>query len=268
MAAITLYQFAASHFNEKARWALDLKNVPHERVSLIPGPHAPRMKRLSGRTQTPVLVDGEQVVAGSAAILAHLERRFPEPALEPGDPVAREHAFEIANEFDEEVGPAVRLAKFFEVMSGGYATRTFCAEQSLVVRVAYRASFPLVSRVMKLSMGIDAENAERARETTRQALDFVAGETGPDGYLVGNRFSVADLTCAALLMPAVDVGDLGGPSPDGSSAERAWLARWVDHPGAAWVRETYRRHRRPSRDARRPASTPRAASPTGSTPPC
>jgi hypothetical protein len=48
---------------------------------------------------------------------------------------------------------------------------------------------------------------------------------------------------AALLMPAVDVGDLGGP-PSDAEAERVWLARWADHPGAAWVQEIYRRHRR------------------------
>ena len=47
MAGITLYQFPASHYNEKVRWALDLKGVPHDRVSLLPGPHAPRMKRLT-----------------------------------------------------------------------------------------------------------------------------------------------------------------------------------------------------------------------------
>jgi glutathione S-transferase len=61
---------------------------------------------------------------------------------------------------------------------------------------------------------------------------------------VGDEFCVADLTCAALLMPAVEVGDLGGPASAGTDAEQAWLARWSDHPGAAWVREIYRRHRR------------------------
>jgi glutathione S-transferase len=148
MADITLYHFTGSHYNEKARWALDLKRVPHERVSLLPGPHAPRMKRLSGRTQTPVLVDGGEVVAGSSAILAHLEQRFPEPRLEPSAPDERERALGFVRHFDDEVGPAVRLAKFFEVMSGDYAIRTFCSDESAPVRVAYRACFPLVARIM------------------------------------------------------------------------------------------------------------------------
>lgn len=245
MAGITLYQFPASHYNEKARWALDLKAVPHERVSLLPGPHAPRMKRLTGRTQTPVLVDGEHVVAGSAAILAHLERRFPEPALEPAAPGERERALAVARQFDDEVGPAVRLAKFFEVMNGTYAIRIFCSGKGPLVSAVYRASFPLVARIMERSMSIDADNAAAGRERTHRALEFVAREGSATSYLVGDRFSVADLTCAALLMPAVDVGDLGGPAPAGTEQERDWFARWADHPGTAWVREIYRRHRRP-----------------------
>jgi glutathione S-transferase len=244
MAGITLYQFPASHYNEKARWALDWKGVAHERVSLLPGPHAPRMKRLTGRTQTPALVDGDEVVAGSAAILAHLEQRFPQPPLLPTDADERERALAIARRFDDEVGPAVRVALFFEVMGGAYAIRTFCAKKTPLVKALYRASFPLVAQVMKRSMHIDAEHAARGRERTGEALDFVAQHAGASGYLVGDRFGIADLTCASLLMPAVDVGALGGPTSPGSEAEQAWLARWADHPGSAWVREIYRRHRR------------------------
>ena len=245
MSGIILYQFPASHYNEKARWALDLKRVPHQRVSLLPGPHVPKMKRLSGRTQTPVLVDRTKVVAGSAAILAYLEQRFPDPPLEPSDPGERERALAIAATFDQKVGPAVRLAKFFEVMCGEFAVRTFCAEKAPLTRTLYRASFPLVHLIMKRSMEINAENAEKGREETQYALDYVVRESGTSGYLIGDSFSLADLTCAALLMPAVEVADLGGPPLAETDAERAWLQRWADHPGAAWVREIYRRHRRP-----------------------
>ncbi len=203
------------------------------------------MKRLTGATETPALVDGEQVVAGSARILEHLERCFPEPRLEPEAPADRERALAIVREFDDEVGPAVRLAKFFEVMSGPYAVGTFCSEEPPLVRMLYRASFPLVSQVMKRSMGINAENAAKSRERVRQAFEFVAKASEGSGYLVSDRFSVADLTCAALLMPAVDVAEFGGPSAFACQEEQSWLARWTDHPGAAWVREIYRRHRRP-----------------------
>ena len=34
-----LWHIEISHYNEKARWALDLKGVDHERRALIPGYH-------------------------------------------------------------------------------------------------------------------------------------------------------------------------------------------------------------------------------------
>jgi hypothetical protein len=36
---IELWQFRASPYNEKVRWALDLKQVPHRRRSVLPGLH-------------------------------------------------------------------------------------------------------------------------------------------------------------------------------------------------------------------------------------
>jgi len=48
-----LWQFTSSHFNEKARWALDFKHVPHIRHSLIPGFHVPVVKRMTGKTHRP-----------------------------------------------------------------------------------------------------------------------------------------------------------------------------------------------------------------------
>ncbi len=244
MTDLCLYQFAASHYNEKARWALDLKGVPHQRISLLPGPHMSTMKRLTGATTTPALVDGERVVAGSTAILEHLEARFPEPALLPGDPEARERARRIVRDWDERVGPAVRLAKFFEVLEPGYVVGTFGVGQGRARLTAYRLLFPVVGRLMKRRMQIDAEHAAPARELTRQALDFVAKESQATGYLAGDGFGIADLTCAALLMPCVDVVDSGGPAEAATRKRDAWLARWADHPGSEWVRRIYARHRR------------------------
>jgi glutathione S-transferase len=242
-----LFQFTGSHFNEKARWGLDWKGVPHERISLMPGPHMRTVKKLTGGTETPVLREDGQVIGGSTAILEHLERRFPDSPLVPADASERERAMTIVRRFDAEVGPAVRLAKFFEVMEADYALGTFGRDQSTLARAAYRAAFPMISRIMMSSMQINAKNAERAREVTREAFDFVAKEPGPSGYMVGDTFTIADLTCASLLMPAVAVHEWGGPEDAKTEKNRAWLARWADHPGAEWVRETYRRHRTPRR---------------------
>lgn len=243
MAEIELFQFQGSHFNEKARWGLDWKSVPHRRISLLPGPHMRTMKKLTGASQTPALRHGDEVIAGSAAILEHLEQRFPEPALFPAHPAERERALALVRRWDAEVGPAVRLAKFFEVMEPAFAVEMFAHGKGVLAKALYRATFPLVAGIMKSKMGINAENAAAAREVTRDGFDFVAKESGESGHLVGDRFTVADLTCAALLMPCVLVEEWGGPKEAPTAKNQAWLAQWADHPGADWVRETYRRHR-------------------------
>lgn len=80
-----------------------------------------------------------------------------------------------------------------------------------------------------------------------RALDFVAREVGPSGYLVGDTFSVADLCCASLLAILVDPPhpDMSHPKPMPARIE-AFLARFAPHPAAAWVLEQYARHRPPS----------------------
>ncbi len=241
---IELFQFPGSHFNEKARWGLDWKRVPHDRTSLMPGPHMRTMRKLTGATETPAIVDDGEVITGSTAILEHLERRFPESPLFPEVPAERERALSIVRSWDAEVGPAVRLAKFFEVMEAAYAVGTFCQGQSALAKGLYRATFPVVGAIMKRQMALTAENAAAARETTRQAFELVAKEPGAQGYLVGDRFTVADLTCASLLMPCLSLTEWGGPEDADTEKNRAWLARWHDHPGADWVREIYRRHRK------------------------
>lgn len=244
MTEIALYQFAISHFNEKARWGLDWKRIPHVRHSLLPGPHKLTMMRLSGQDQVPVLKNGDEIIAGSSQILAHLETFQPESPLVPEDPVLAKRALELQSEFDATLGPAVRLARFVEVMPNpGYFARQFTHDKSRTTQLVYGAVFPLVKGLMTKQMNLTPENAVAARTTVLETLDRLTRDAGPGGYLVGDAFSIADLTAAALLMPAIEPpGGPAVPLPRSAEAE-TWLARWSDHPGAEWVREVYRRHR-------------------------
>jgi glutathione S-transferase len=250
--AVELLQFPFSHFNEKARWALDWKGIAHRRTSLLPGPHALTVMRLTGKTEVPVLRVGSEVVGGSASIIDELERRVPTPALYPSDPSERTRALEVQQWFDDEVGPMVRRALFAVMLATpGYVCGMFAGHRSWPVRATYRASFPVVSSVMKRSMGItDAASVERAGAVTQEAFDYVARHAGTSGYLVGETFTVADLAAAALLAPVVDVAhpDMHKPMPR-PAALQGVLERWADHPGAAWVQEQYRRNRPPARTA-------------------
>lgn len=246
---LVLLQFPYSHYNEKARWALDWKRLPHRRRSLLPGPHLPKIRRLTGATTTPVLLVDDRVVAGSAAILEELERIAPEPALVPRDAAARDRALAIESHFDAEVGTRTRRA-VFDVMlrDHGYFCRVFSHHRSAPVRALYRAAFPLAAPVVRRGVGLDvAGAAEEASAGCLAALDRVARETAATGYLVGDSFTIADLAAASLLavLTELDHPDMDRPRP-APAPLAAFYARFADHPGMAWVREQYRRHRPPS----------------------
>lgn len=239
-----LWQFRFSMYPEKARWVLDFKCVPHVRRSLLPGPHVLQMLPRVGQKSLPVLRDGKLWVKGSAAIVAHMDRHHPEPALLPESPELLERVHDVQAWFDD-IGVHVRRAFFFDTLPATrYAADLFSQGYSEPTRALYRAAFPLVREVMKLDMRINPATAEEGRRKTTEALDFVAKHQGKAGYLVGESFTAADLTAAAILNPVVLAAEypLMFPEPKPPAFE-TWLKRWDSHPGCAWVREMYRRHR-------------------------
>lgn len=246
--ATELIQFERSHYNEKARWALDYKSVAHSRTCLLPGMHMGAVAKLTGGTTVPVLrIDGE-IIDGSAQIIDVLEASYPTPALYPEDPTDRARALEIQALFDEEVGPAVRTATFAAfIQAPGYFCTVFSTHASVPLRFMYRAAYPFARRKVVAQMKLDdAEHVARAVARTEKAFDFVAENAGPRGYLVGDRFSVADLAAAALLAPATALSrpEMKLPEPK-PAAVVAWHQRWADHPGSAWVRARYAEDRSP-----------------------
>src|SRR5262245_12530678 len=107
-----LWQFRQSHYNEKARWALDWKGIPHERRSVLPGGHIPRILWMTGQKSVPVLRLDGQTITDSTRIIAALERYRPDPALYPSDEAARRRGLELEDFFDEELGPHIRRGIF------------------------------------------------------------------------------------------------------------------------------------------------------------
>ncbi len=244
MTDFELFHFPISHFNEKARWALDWKGIAHRRTSLLPGPHKLAMQRLSGQGQVPVVRHGKEVVAGTSQIVAYLEEFQPEPSLYPADPGQREQALATQAWLDDELGPAIRRAMFFEVLQDpDYFVAMFTGDRGRFAQRAYRLGFPAVSRVMKSEMEIDEETAAASLKQCHSILDRLERERGSAGYLVGDQFSIADLTAAALLIPAFR--PKGGPAMPTLPSKTAsdWFARWADHPLGDWVRMIYERHR-------------------------
>lgn len=92
-----LWHIPISHYSEKARWALAHKGVEHERRAVPGGLHmAVALALTRGKQKTfPVLeLDGARI-GDSTAIIAALERRFPESPLYPEDEAQRRRALEL-----------------------------------------------------------------------------------------------------------------------------------------------------------------------------
>ncbi len=240
-----LHQFRYSNFNEKARWALAFKGLDLRRKDYLPGPHGREIKKIAPESHTPILEWDGAFVQGSAEVVDFLETTYPEPPLYPADAAEREEALQIQTRFDEQVGPEVRRALFLDTMGDPqYMAKLFAGGKPWIVQKSYGAMLPLVRPLMRSAMDLTIDKQAAALKATEDALDFVAERSKETGYLVGDRFSVADLAAAALLSITAnpDHPDMKRPEPM-SKTTRAWMERWKDHPGTGWIKEMYAKHR-------------------------
>jgi len=240
-----LWHFPISHYNEKARWALDWKGIPHVRRALALS-YVPRALWATGQAKLPVLFLDGQAIADSTRIIEALERLQPEPALYPRDETARRRALALEDFFDEEVGHAVRTAIVgplfaHDPVSAGTVLTTGMGAGA---RRAVRAVLPAFRAFYKLRHGIDDAAIAAAPARVRAGLDRIVAELGPSGHLVGDAFNVADLTAAALLSPIVLPPEFPYPPPEPRPRHFVALRASLEgHPAFRWVLETYRRHR-------------------------
>jgi glutathione S-transferase len=252
----TLWQIDVSHYSEKARWALAWKGVEHRRRSPIPGAHMAFALWLTRGAQTtfPVLTLDGRHIGDSSAIIAALEERFPDPPLYPSDRERRWRALDLESFFDEELGPHIRQLAWHELSGdpesfAGVMERTAPAPLARISGATARYGRAYTG--LRFGAG-SAETAERSRAKVLAALDRLDAELEANGgeYLVGESFSVADLTAASLFYPLVGPPEAplppDQPMPEGFESFRAPLK---ERPGFRWVAEMFRRHRKPAKAA-------------------
>lgn len=242
-----LWHLAMSHYNEKARWALDYKRVAHVRRATMPAASALVGKRLAGSDTLPLMTVGENVYADSTEIIAALEEISPDPPLYPQGPVDRKRALELEERFDLGIGRTVRQVGYQSVLAdpkmaiemlslGGPPSR----------KRAVSLIFPVIAPAMKKRFMVPSPGDDAPLTELEGEIDFIEGEVGESGYLVGDGFSVADLTAAALLAPVVCPEAMPEGMPAFPSDFQQTSRELLTRPGAAWARDIYLRHRLPS----------------------
>jgi glutathione S-transferase len=241
-----LWHLPVSHYSEKVRWALDHKAVAHERHASIAGPHiAVALVLTRGRHYTfPVIeLDGRRI-GDSTTIIATLEDAYPDPPLYPSAPEERRRALELEAFFDENLGPYVRRFAFHALRSAPDQFDELAAEQVPPALGRHRRIAGAYARVFTglRFQAVSDQRSEEALARVVAALDRLESELGENQYLVGDRFTVADLTAAALFYPLVlpPEGPLQmDPPPSVADVRRSLEER----RGYRYVQEMFARHR-------------------------
>jgi glutathione S-transferase len=240
-----LWHLKVSNYNEKARWALDYKRVPHIRRAAIPGRHQAVARKLSGGQTLPVLVVNGQAIGDSTLIIEALELRYPEPALYPADPEDRRRALELEDHFDEQLGAHVRLLYLHHALpDANLMLGSFVPDLSGVRRLVARATFPRLRPRIAATFAIDERSVAQGYEKLAAAGELFRAQLQPSGYLIGDAFSVADLSLAALVAPVVAPEQFPYPQPQRGHRRLAPLRDALAASGLLdWTREMYARHR-------------------------
>lgn len=244
MATPVLYHIEVSHFNEKVRWALDYKRIPHVRKAPFPMMHTVWAYAMTRGATFPVLKMNGSTIGDSTRIIEALERSHPDPALYPSGPAERARAVELEEFFDAELAPYIRRALFAEVTRDREAFAWAAAPSAgRAVHAGFKGTAAVAGPILRMRYGINAESATEGWEKTSAAMDRLESELGGREYLVGDGFTVADLAAASLFFPLVRPDEVQYQVPEPPEALMRRREGFASRPGFKWVQEMYRRHR-------------------------
>jgi glutathione S-transferase len=204
-----LITLAFSHYNEKARWALDRYAIPYSEE-----PHMPfvcslavavatrgrggKADRTSSRYSTPVLIlnDG-RVVSDSTDIVRFAAEG--DDSLFPSSEVSQ-----LVDHYGDQLGPYTRLLAYWHLGRHPGMIERLAADNvgSRQAKVFQRLA-PLMQSQLTRALGLTEAGRDRAMARLREELNATASRLEDRDYLCGDRFTAADLTFAALLAPVL-----------------------------------------------------------------
>ena len=189
------------------------------------------------------------MVHGSGTILdwASAHAAGSAPSLEPAAELAAE-CRAIEERLDDVAGVHVRRTYYSEALVDDPESvmPMFANDLAPEDREMIQKNWEIVAKLMIGAMDLGPEQGQESLCIVERELDWFEGLLA-DGrpYLVGDRFSRADMTAASLLAPVVlpaehpTYGRLSVPP-----RARALIEDWKDRPAVRWVRDLYRKHRK------------------------
>ncbi len=253
-APLKLITIGFSHYCEKARWALDRTTLEYREDDHVPIFHWRATLGAGAKRTVPALVVPGRVLKESNEILHYCDEQLaPERRLFPDEAGARAEVEALVADFDRGLGPSVRRWLYFHLLPDrAVALELLTSTGSRWERSLTRGVFPVMRAMMRRGMKVDASGAERSRQRLEAAFDVVDARLA-DGrrFLVGDRFSAADLTFAALASVLVQPKERGFPVPEAGSripAIAAVIAATKERPAGRFIARMYAEERPPTRN--------------------
>lgn len=223
---VKLVTISFSHYNERARWALQRFGVDFVEHRYLPmfhffgvlrhaGRRGGRADRASTRMSTPVLVtdDGERI-RDSGQIVRYASARYssPDTTLYPEGAADEIEAFE--RRVHDHIGPhARRLAYHYLLANPPLFSEIIRSNVGRMQATAFLALRPLMAWALRRALGIDDARAERSLQRIRQEVAELDEQLGERRHLFAGRFTAADLTVASLLAPVIVPAEYGASLP-------------------------------------------------------
>ena len=240
---IKLYQFPISHFCEKARWALDYKQLPYQTINLVPGLHLKPTKKLGVKSSVPIIQHEDTVVAGSNNIIDYLENLSSQRPLNLEDGELNKQIAESEHTLDCVAGINVRLVAYHILLKHPDIVKPFFAHRGpWYAPIFLLFAFNKLSVTMRKLMNINQQTFDSGKQELHQLLDNLNEHYSKNGYLVGGQFTRADLTAASLFAPLVMPEGYGLNWPKNVPADFQALVDEFSNK-LAWVKPIYQKHR-------------------------
>ncbi len=224
-----LYEFPHSHFCEIARWSLAHKGVSYRSVPLFPGWHVAKMKRLAGGSSLPVLVDGENVIQGSGAIVDYLDRAHPEKRLTPETDAHEIEALKA--EIAATIGVPLRRLCYYHLLPNADLIRhCFMHRSGALANLAFKVMYKFLRQRIIDVYDCTERGAASAKVELEQAIEAFDKRFTGARFLLGDTFSRADICFASLLafMVMPPQYPLTWPEDLGGHELTAWFQSFKD----------------------------------------
>lgn len=166
--SMTLYGASLSPFVRKVRTVLAEKGLAYEHVQIDPNRRPPEYFELSPFGRIPALKDGDRVLADSSVIVTYLEAQYPDVPMTYTDPFLKAQVAWFEKFGDYELGPVTTFGVFR-------------------------------NRVLMKLLGKPCDDdyvGVCLSEKLPPLMDYLEKHAPAEGFIVGDRFTVADIAIA------------------------------------------------------------------------